>query len=198
MLKLAWLAGNRVYQAFGDITLRAAVALGASGLGQPARPMQLFKAYGIVLPIGLFAWWAVPQITLVMTPSINAWVVHRSPGPIKRGDLVSFTLVHPLAGARPISVTKYALCLPGDRINMVETPSKLKGAFDGHYFCNGKPLGVSKPLSRSGVKLYHWHPDGAVIPGDMIFVGSTYKDGFDSRYYGPVEIDRLTRMERLL
>ncbi len=198
MLKLAWLAGSRVYQAFGDMTLRAAVALGASGLGQPARPMQLFKAYGIVLPIGLFAWWAMPQVNLVMTPSIDAWAVRRAPGPIHRGDLVSFTLINPLAGHKPISVTKYALCFPGDRIDMIETPSATRGSFDGHYFCNGKLLGISKARSRSGVKLSHWHPDSVIIPGDMIFVGSSYKDGFDSRYYGPVEIDRLTRMEKLL
>jgi type IV secretory pathway protease TraF len=198
MLKLAWLIGRRAYSALGDVTLRAAVTLGASGLGQPARPMQLFKAYGVVLPIGLFAWWAVPQVNLVMTPSIDAWAVRRAPGPIARGDLVSFTLVHPLAGNKPLSVTKYALCMPGDRISMIEKPSAKKGSLDGYYFCNGKFLGVSKPRSRSGVKLYHWHPDGAIMPSDMIFVGSSYKDGFDSRYYGPVEIDRLTRMGKLL
>lgn len=198
MLRLAWHVGSRVYQSAGDLTLRAAVALGASGLGQPARPMQLFKAYCIVLPIGLFAWWAVPQVHLVMTPSIDAWAVRQAPGPIHRGDLVSFTLINPLAGSKPLSVTKYALCLPGDRIDMIEKPSAAKGAFDGYYFCNGKLLGVSKPRSRSGVKLYHWRPDGVVMPSGAIFVGSGYKDGFDSRYYGPVEIDRLTRMEKLL
>jgi len=32
----------------------------------------------------------------------------------------------------------------------------------------------------------------------MIFVGSSHPDGYDSRYYGPVAIDRLTRMEKLL
>jgi type IV secretory pathway protease TraF len=198
MLKLAWLAGSRVYEAFGDITLRAAVALGASGLGQPARPMQLFKAYGIVLPIGLFAWWAVPQLSLVMTPSIDAWVIRKAPGPIHRGDLVSFTLVHPMAGPKPVSVTKYALCFPGDRIDMIEQPSKTKGTFDGVYFCNGKLLGQSKPRARNGKPLDHWRPDTVIMPANAIFVGSSYKDGFDSRYYGPVEIDRLTRMEKLL
>ncbi len=198
MLKLAWHVGNRAYQSAGDLTLRAAVALGASGLGQPARPIQLFKAYCIVLPIGLFAWWAVPQVNLVMTPSIDAWAVRRAPGPIHRGDLVSFTLINPLAGPKPVNVTKYALCLPGDRIDVLEGPSKTKGFFDASYFCNGKLLGVSKPRSRSGKLLTHWQPQTVIMPGDAIFVGSSYKDGFDSRYYGPVEIDRLTRMEKLL
>jgi len=32
----------------------------------------------------------------------------------------------------------------------------------------------------------------------MIFVGSRHPDGYDSRYYGPVAIERLTRMEKLL
>lgn len=198
MLLLSWRAGNRLWRELKDLPLRAAVALGASGLGQPARPAQLLKAYGIVLPIGLFAWWAMPQITLVMTPSIDAWVVHRSPGPIHRGDLISFTLSDPIAGPKPIAITKYALCLPGDRISMVERHGIGGPALNGWYYCNGTLLGVSKPAARNGKALSHWRPESPRIPEGMIFVGSRHPDGYDSRYYGPVAIERLTRMEKLL
>ena len=198
MLRLAWHIGRNAGRAFSDLTLRAAVALGASGLGQPARPMQLVKAYGVVLPVGLFAWWAVPQLSLVMTPSIDAWVVRNAPGRIQRGDLVSFTLVNAIAGPRPVSVTKYALCFPGDEIDMIEKPSPSGHSFDGWYFCNGKLLGVSKARARDGRPLTHWRPKSLVMPSDAIFVGSSYRDGFDSRYYGPVPIDQLRRMEQLL
>jgi type IV secretory pathway protease TraF len=198
MLSLAWRAGKRLTLELKDLPLRAAVALGASGLGQPARPMQLFKAYGIVLPIGLFAWWAVPQMTLVMSPSVEAWVIHQSPGPIHRGDLVSFQLVHPIAGPKPVNVTKYALCLPGDRIDLVEKPSRTSRTWDGWYFCNDRLVGVSKAVARDGRPLAHWRPANVIIPPGMIYVGSSASDGFDSRYYGLVAIDRLTRMEKLL
>jgi hypothetical protein len=61
MLSLIWRASKRAASELKDLPLRAAVALGASGFGEPARPVQLFKAYGIVLPIGLLVWWAMPQ-----------------------------------------------------------------------------------------------------------------------------------------
>lgn len=198
MLSLIWHGGKRAWRDLKDLPLRAAVALGASGLGQPARPAQLFKAYGIVLPIGLFAWVTMPQITLVMTPSIDAWVVHRSAGPVQRGDLVSFTLADAIAGPRPVGVTKYALCMPGDRIVMVEKPASLGPGRNGWYYCNDRLVGVSKPATRSGKSLSHWQPATPKIPEGMIFVGSSHPDGYDSRYYGPVAIDRLTRMEKLL
>ena len=111
MLSLAWNAGKALWNEAMLLPLKAAVALGSSGLGQPPRPEQLWKANGIVLPIGLLTMWAIPQFTLVMSPSIDAWIVREAPGPIRRGDFVSFTLSHPLAGPKPVMVTKEALCL---------------------------------------------------------------------------------------
>lgn len=198
MLRLAWNFGKKVGQEIKLLPLRAAVALGASGLGQPLRPKQLFKAYGIVLPVGLLTWAAIPQLTWVMSPSIDAWAVRADPGLIHRGNLVSFTLVHPLAGPKPVAVTKYALCMPGDRLDMVEKPSMTPRAWDGYYYCNGKLLGVSKAIGRGGQRLDHYHPKDLRVPAGFIYVGSSHPNGFDSRYYGPVAITRLTRMERVL
>jgi type IV secretory pathway protease TraF len=198
MLRLAWNAGKAIWPEIKLLPLRAAVALGSAGLGQPPRPEQLWKAFGIVLPIGLLTWWAIPQVTWVMSPSIQAWAVRAAPGPIHKGDLVSFTLSHPLAGPKPVAVTKYALCLPGDRIDMLEKPSMTPAAWDGWYFCNERLLGVSKAIGHNGQRLKHWHPDTNRIPAGMIYVGSSHASGFDSRYYGPVEISRLRRMERVL
>ncbi|BAI99069.1 hypothetical protein Sj15T_10680 [Sphingobium sp. TA15] len=198
MLRLAWNLGKRAWPEVKLLPLRAAVALGASGLGQPLRPEQLFKAYCIVLPIGLLTWWAIPQVTWVMSPSIDAWAVRADPGPIHRGDLVSFMLSHPLAGPKPVAVTKYALCMPGDRLDMIEKPSMVHGQWDGWYYCNDKLLGVSKPIGRNGQHLEHFRPTQRLIPAGFIFVGSRHPSGFDSRYYGPISIGRLTRMERVL
>ncbi|MBO9379507.1 peptidase [Sphingomonas histidinilytica] len=198
MLRLAWKAGKALWPEIRLLPLRAAVALGSAGLGQPPRPQQLWKAYGIVLPIGVLTWWAIPQVTWVMSPSIKAWAVRAAPGPIHRGDLVSFELSHPLAGPKPVGVTKYALCMPGDRIDMIEKPSMTPRAWDGWYYCNGRLLGVSKAIGRNGQRLDHWNPAAARIPSGMIYVGSSHPSGFDSRYYGPIAISRLQRMERVL
>lgn len=198
MFKLAFRAARAAWPEIRLLPLRAAVALGSSGLGQPLRPAQLWKAYAIVLPIGLATLWAIPQLTWVMSPSIDAIAVRASAGPIRKGDYVMFMLSHPLAGPRPVNVTKQALCLPGERIAMIEKPSMTAGAWDGWYYCNERLLNVSKPFGRGGMKLDHWQPQLGTIPKGMIFVGSHHPDGFDSRYYGPVAIERLKRMEKVL
>ncbi|TAJ74226.1 MAG: peptidase [Sphingobium sp.] len=199
MLRLAFRAARSGWAELKLLPLKAAVALGSSGLGQPPRPRQLWKAFGIVLPVGLLTWWAIPQATIVMSPSIDAWAVRKAPGPIGRGDFVSFILSHPLAGPKPVQVTKMALCLPGDRIDWIEKPSPMHpGEWDGWYYCNEALLGVSKPYGHNGQKLEHWRPMIGTIPAGMVYVGSSHASGFDSRYYGPVAIERLQRMEKLL
>lgn len=177
---------------------KAAVALGAPGLDQPARPERLWRAMLLVLPLALVAALVMPQVTLVMTPSIEAYAVRKSPGPIARGDYVMFTLHHPIAAPKPVSVTKHALCLPGDRLTMFETPSPLaSNARDGHYYCNGTLLGVSLPQAHNGLKLTHMRWSG-IIPAGMAYVGSPHPRGFDSRYFGLLPIASLVRMERIL
>lgn len=202
MLKLAWKTARATWPEIKLLPLRAAVALGSSGLGQPVRPAQLWKAYAIVLPIGLAACWAIPQVTWVMSPSIDAIAVRIDPGPIHKGDYVMFMLSHPLAGPKPVNVTKQALCMPGERIDMIEKPSMTPGApsnqYDGWYYCNERLLNVSKAVGRNGQKLEHWQPREGLIAEGTVFVGSSHPSGFDSRYYGPVAIDRLTRMEKVL
>jgi type IV secretory pathway protease TraF len=202
VLKLAWNAARAAWPELKLLPLRAAVALGSSGLGQPLRPAQLWKAYAIVLPIGFAAAWAIPQLTWVMSPSIDAIAVRADPGPIHKGDFVMLLLSHPLAGPKPVNITKRALCMPGERIFMIEKPSMMpgspKGQVDGYYYCNGHLLNVSKPIGHNGQKLEHWHPAQGMIPQDFVFIGSRHPDGFDSRYYGPVAIGRLTRMEKVL
>lgn len=199
MLSHAWKSGKQLVLGLKGLPLRASAALGAPGLGQPARPDRLWKACAIVIPVGLATCWAMAQVIWVMSPSIDVWAVRRAPGLIVKGDLVLFSLSHPLAGPEPVQVTKYALCFPGERISMIEKPSTTAlNEFDGWYYCEGKLLGISKPFGRNGQRLDHWRPaNGLILPG-TIYVGSHHVSGFDSRYYGPVPIERLTRMEKLL
>lgn len=199
MLRLAWNAGKALWPEVKLLPLRAAVALGSAGLGEPPKPDRLWKACALIMPIALATYWAIPQVIWVMSPSIDAWAVRPKPGPIAKGDYIMFDLSHPLAGPKPVKVTKQALCMPGDKLMVLEKPSQIApGAWDGWYYCNERLLGVSKPFGRGGQKLEHFQPTYGVIPEGQIYVGSHHPSGFDSRYYGPVPIDRLARMERVL
>ncbi|WP_404337810.1 peptidase [Sphingomonas sp. MMS12-HWE2-04] len=176
---------------------RAAVELGAPGDGMPARPRRLLVALLVVAPIYVLAGWLLPLLTLVMSPSIDAWVVRAAPGPIRKGDLVQFTLLHPVAGPKPVSVTKYVMCVAGERLSLVEHPSPtVAGLKEGSYFCDGKFLGRTVALTARGAPLPHSLWQG-VIPEGQAYVGSLHPRGFDSRYLGLVPVNRLHRMVKL-
>jgi len=193
MLRLFW----RLAKALRAAVLRL-LALPREAAAVLADRAYLLRAMLIILPVALVAAFVVPNIILVVTPSIGAWAIRPAPGPIDKGDLVMFPLSHPVAGPRPVSVTKYALCLPGDRLTMVETPSRdAPHEGTGHYYCNDVLLGVSLSRAMNGIKLEHFRWHGRIPPG-RIYVGSHHPRGFDSRYFGLVPVARLTRMERLL
>jgi conjugal transfer pilin signal peptidase TrbI len=199
MLKLAWIGASHLTRAIARSPREAALALGGAVSGHPRQPRRLACALAIVLPLALLGRSLVPQMRIVMSPSIEAWAVRPDPGPIASGDYVMFTLSHPLAGPTPVNVTKHALCLPGARLTMIERPSlSAHGQRDGYYYCGGRLLGISKPFGRGGQRLAHFRWPGGPIPPGMAYVGSANPDSFDSRYFGLVRLDRLTRMRRVL
>jgi type IV secretory pathway protease TraF len=152
----------------------------------------------VILPIALAGGWAMPRLTLVMTPSIEAWALREAPGPIARGDYVLFMLRHRVIGDKPARITKHALCLPGDHLTMTEAPSPDRAeALEARYFCNGRFLGRTLPVAYNGMRLEHMRWNG-VIPAGLVYVGSAHPRGFDSRYFGLLRLHRLTRMERIL
>lgn len=198
MLGLFWRVANGLYlllQRILALPRDVSDALAGQGTGQGS---ALRQALLITLPIALGIAWLLPGITLVMSPSIEAFAVRPASGSIARGDLVMFELRHPIAGPDRVNVTKYALCLPGDKLAVVEIGVR-DGAHDGQgrYYCNGKLLGISLPMTTKGIRLTHFRWNGLVPPG-VAYVGSHHPRGFDSRYFGFVALSRLTRMERLL
>ena len=199
MLRLAFLAANRLWPGLKALPAQAARALGGAVGNQPADNRRLPLNLAVILPVATLTWLGLPGITLVMSPSIDAWTVRRAPGPVRKGDLVEFMLSHPIAGPKPVSVTKRALCLPGERLHEIERPS-----VDGRegtrswYYCGRTFLGASRPFGRDGRPLPHLRWGDRPIPPGFVYVGSDHAGGFDSRYFGPVRLDRLTRMERIL
>ncbi len=182
MLRLALNAVRRGWPAIRDLLWRAAEALGETGPDRPSMPGKFWKA-----------------MTRVRSPSIDALAVRPSPGTIIRHDLVMFQLRHPLAGRLPVNVTKYALCLPGDDLASFTLRSeRFPGRTEAAFFCNGILLGVSKAYGRQGQRLDYFPWKSGPIPEGQAYIGSSYKDGFDSRYFGLVPIAKLVRMERVL
>lgn len=199
MLRLVWLAANRLFHGLKALPREAALALGGAVGDQAARPKRFWLALCITVPLATITWQAIPAVTIVMSPSIDAWAVRAVPGVIHRGDLVMFTLSHPIAGPHPVSVTKRALCMPGERLREVERHSVFDGRVtNSSYYCGDLLLGISRPGGRDGQRLDHLHWGDRDIPAGFVYVGSDHPEGFDSRYFGPVRIELLTRMERVL
>ncbi|SEJ92335.1 Type IV secretory pathway, protease TraF [Sphingobium sp. AP50] len=199
MLRLAWNTGKFVWSKLRDLSRAAADALQTPDKSQLFLQRRLAKALIIVSAVALFVWWTLPQFVWVRSPSIDAWAVRKVGGFIGRNDLVMFELRHPLAGPVPVNVTKYALCLPGDYLGSYTMhadryPTRLEAAF----FCNGRLIGVSKAYGKKGQRLDFFKWKDGPIPKGQAYIGSSYKDGFDSRYFGLVPISGLIRMERVL
>lgn len=198
MLKLVCHVAEHVGERLMRLPREAAMALGGAVGDRPPRPERLWQSYAIILPISALVWVVLHSFTLVMSPSIDAWVIRSAPGPIHKGDLVSFDLVHPLAGPEPVSVTKRILCMPGEMLRQIDlTPGQTRVKRSA-FLCQGRIVGVTRPFGRHGQRLpvYPWG-DRPIEPG-TVYLGSDHPDGFDSRYYGPVRIERLTRMARVL
>ncbi|KEZ17968.1 MULTISPECIES: S26 family signal peptidase [Sphingobium] len=199
MLRLVWLAAKRLFHGLKALPREAVLALGGAVGDQPVRPKRFWLALGITVPLATLTWQAIPSVTIVMSPSIDAWAVRAAPGAIHKGDLVMFALSHPIAGPRPVSVTKRAMCMPGERLREVERHSVFDGRVtNSSYYCGDLLLGISRPVGRDGQRLDHLHWGDHAIPAGFVYVGSDHREGFDSRYFGPVRIERLTRMERVL
>lgn len=199
MLRLVYLGARNAWPSSRSLLREAALALGGAVGDKPANPSRFWAALAIIAPLALLVWQVIPAVTLVMSPSIDAFAVREAPGPIIKGDLVMFDLSHPLAGPRPISVTKRALCMAGERLHQIDRRSVHEGTVTHSlYYCGQIFLGMSRPMGRNGQRLDHLRWGDRLIPKGYVYVGSDHPEGFDSRYFGPVRLDRLTRMERVL
>lgn len=199
MLRLCWLAASAAQAAGRRLWRDLAAAIGPGEAFGMTRHARLGITLMVSLPIAMAAALLLPNIVIVMSPSIDAWLLRRAPGPVSRGDLVSFTLTHPIAGAEPVNVTKKVRCMPGELLRSVERISRSSGGgTDGWYYCGDRFLAISRPRTRDGRALAHLNWGEKRIPAGYVYLGSDHPDGFDSRYYGLVATRRLTRMEKIL
>lgn len=165
---------------------------------KPITTDKLWKAMAMVLPLSAGIYAIIPRYVIVLNDSIDAHAITAAPGVIRKNDLVSFELSHPLAGPKPRNVSKYALCLPGERLTSRRAPTPLDPSqFDTSWYCGGVYLNTTKNYTKNGDKLDPFVWKDGPVPAGYLFVGSHHVDGFDSRYFGLVPLSSMTRMRKV-
>ena len=113
-------------------------------------------------------------LTFNVSPSIPLGLYRRAFGaPLTYGAVVRFA-GEPYGRSR--NFLKYVAALPGDRVTITTDSYIVSGG------CIGAVRGDMRPAY-----LY----DGEVSPG-YVFVAGMHPYSYDSRYYGPVSVDRLS------
>jgi conjugal transfer pilin signal peptidase TrbI len=161
--------------------------------GWKAKPMaSVSRDLKAVLPRRLSIWAGLGAIVLALnslsafardhalminiSPSLPYWAIwlDRTATP-KRGDIILFDpppsqLLEKHFGKEPKPFGKHVMGVAGDRV------TKNKRIF----YVNGKPVATAKTHSKRGEPL-ELGPTGVIPPG-CVFVATSHKDGFDSRY----------------
>ncbi|MDQ5988239.1 MAG: hypothetical protein CSYNP_03997 [Syntrophus sp. SKADARSKE-3] len=114
------------------------------------------------------------RIAVTLSPSLDKRVFFvSSPGNIKRGDYVTFTISDRITEFKPTKVSKKIVCVGGDVLTVA----------GDQYYCNGISIGTAKDRDMKGQKTTRFQWNGR-IPDDSLFVTGTHKDSYDSRYFG--------------
>lgn len=108
------------------------------------------------------------------------WRTGEVPGP---GDYATFMLDHPLAGDKPVQLTKRLVCWTGDVLTVSGQD----------YYCNDQYIGRAKRTGRNGQALPQFVFNGKIPPGKAFAAGG-HVDSFDSRYWGFVDIAQIERL----
>lgn len=126
------------------------------------------------------------------TPSMfgTVYVESESQGEVVKNDLVQFEMTHPLIlGGEPTMLLKRIVCMPNDVLKIDKT---------GWVTCNDLFLGIAatRTSSDKSKKLEAFQYNG-VIPDGKVFVMGDHPESFDSRYYGLIDIDSLTKVRNI-
>ena len=140
---------------------------------------------GVASMVGRFAdqyvWTAmdsVPGTFFIKRPDLD----------VRRGHMVLVRRTDPLIPKNIRHLTKVALCMPGDELRRI-------GLI---FVCNGRLISVAKSETQSGLPLEVFDWSGGPVPDGVFFAGSPHPDGYDSRYFGLVPLDRATVLEAIL
>ena len=140
----------------------------------------------LIVMVGIF--YIGSNIKVVVTESVDAkvvWTTDRAP---VVGDYVHFNLTHRVlqTPTHTLPFVKVLRCSEGQILRKV----------DLKWFCDGEFIGESRIFSITGEKLDQFNFDGP-IPQGKGFVLGTHKITFDSRYWGFVDLNAVTTVEKV-
>ncbi|MGH8459348.1 MAG: S26 family signal peptidase [Nevskiales bacterium] len=133
--------------------------------------------------------WTMDHLVVVRGDSIRYRLVWVAGGEVHKGDYVNLRVSHPIISAdgQETLLTKRVDCIAGETLR-----------FDGKQFwCRDILLGgvIAKTWDGKPLTPFAW--DGP-IPDGKVFVMGEHPRSFDSRYFGLVDLQRLTRVWGLL
>lgn len=146
----------------------------------------VWRRAGILMALaviaGLYVTGHLVEARGVSAPYSLYW---RLSGKPVKGDYVLFNMDQPFIGKR-VMVVKGVVCTPGDRLKVTRDAA----------WCNGKYLGNKREHAMDGRILPDFRWNGPV-PDNRLFVMNDHIYSFDSRYYGFVDSDIVTRLQPL-
>lgn len=156
-----------------------------------------------VTPVKKTPWYAIPVIVCIVlsmiyvskkirtveTASVNAKLVWVTGGNPQSGDMVTFSLTHPVIPTEDntVKVTKILVCTQGQTLIRL----------DNQWTCDGKQLGENRVFAMNGDELEQFYFNGQ-IPQGKGFVMGDGENSFDSRYWGFVQLSEVTVVTKVI
>lgn len=151
----------------------------------------IFRGF-IVLILSLFGYFISSNIVIAYGKSIDKKVFWRVDfEKLERGNYVLVKADDNDIFAKGKLISKMVGCASGETL-------EIKG---DEYYCMDNYLGKAKHQSRTGIPVKPFNPCGSFyciykIPDNHYFVIGTHKDSYDSRYFGPINKEKI--LARLL
>ncbi|MFH7319294.1 S26 family signal peptidase [Desulfurivibrio sp. D14AmB] len=137
------------------------------------------KGFLLVMLVAVLLGAILPsRLSLALGESVRHKLFFLGGRPVEHRIQAGDYLVFPYDGHR---LTKFAACLPGDRLNVIE----------GEFFCNGEFLGRALTVNSLGEPLPQWQFNG-VVPTGRVFMSGHHQRSYDSRYMGFIDIEEIT------
>lgn len=141
--------------------------------------LMLIVTTFLVLPV----YYLSGKLVLNVSPSLDQRALWLSPGEIQLGDFVVFDYSHPIIAEVGLTrMSKRVGCFHPQVISVSQRD----------VYCDGQLLGTALSVDKHGNPMPVTTDTGEVPQGKAFVIGD-HERSFDSRYYGLVDVARMTR-----